>query len=183
VDRGSKETTTTTKHKTKVRSMSYSIPPNATSADIEAIVENGLEALFEAHQAGVDVPNVAFMHGAGEDINEDTEIPADEVEESCPVCGEDPCVFYQHAEHLLAFDEAEHGSLAQEDVPPNNIRRKLMYRQMTLLINGGPMGRVRKELPQCVVTAIREMVPSESYMGFRELPVENNEQEAGAEEE
>jgi hypothetical protein len=36
------------------------------------------------------------------------------------------------------------------------------------MINGGPMGAgVRKPLPDCCVGHIREMLPSESFMGCR----------------
>jgi hypothetical protein len=55
-----------------------------------------------------------------------------------------------------------------DEVPPNNIRRKAMHRQLTLVINGGPMGaEVREPLPHCCVSAVREMAPSKSFMGSR----------------
>ncbi len=67
----------------------------------------------------------------------------------------------------MAFDESEHGELTEEDLPPNNIGRKKLYRQLTLMINGGPMGAgVREPLPTCCVAAIRTMLASETYMGF-----------------
>lgn len=170
----------------------FKIPANSSLPEIEAIVEEGMDSLFDAYEAGEDVPNVAFLHEQApvveeedeeEDIKEDVPpvIPADEIEESCPVCGEDPCLFVQHAEMLLAFEEAELAGLAPEDVPPNNLRRKALYRQMTLLINGGPLGaKVRKQLPDCVVTGIREMLPSDSFMGFH---AEAENQQEIAEEE
>jgi hypothetical protein len=87
----------------------------------------------------------------------------------CPGCGEGPCVFLSHKESPVAFDESEHSSLAPEDVPTNNIRRKKLYRQLTLMLNGGPLGAgVRKPLPDCCVSAVREMMPSSgACMGFR----------------
>jgi hypothetical protein len=57
------------------------------------------------------------------------------------------------------------------DVPSNNIRRKKLYRQLTLMVNDGPLGvGVHRPLPNCCVSAIRYMLPSpsETYMGFRE---------------
>jgi hypothetical protein len=37
-----------------------------------------------------------------------------------------------------------------EPIPSNNIRRKKLYRQLTLMLNGGPLGaEVRKPLPTC----------------------------------
>jgi hypothetical protein len=86
---------------------------------------------------------------------------------TCPGCEEDSCVFIRHKDSLVACDEAEHGSLALEDVPDNNIRRKKLHRQCTLMINGGPLGAgVRRPLPSCYISAIREILPSETFMGF-----------------
>jgi hypothetical protein len=86
----------------------------------------------------------------------------------CPGCGEAPCLFVAHEGSLVAFDEVEHDSLAPEDVPTNNIRRKKLYRQLTLMLNGGPLGAgVRRPLPDCCVSAIREMMPSDTFMGFK----------------
>jgi hypothetical protein len=49
--------------------------------------------------------------------------------------------FFLHEELLVAFDKAEHGErLEGEDLPSNNVRRKKLYRQLTLMLNGGPMG-------------------------------------------
>jgi hypothetical protein len=86
---------------------------------------------------------------------------------SCPGCKEHPCVFNTHKENLVAYDEAEHS--CREDMPENNLRRKKLYRQLTLMINEGPLGaKICRPLPSCCVTAIREMLPSNTYMGFRE---------------
>jgi hypothetical protein len=44
----------------------------------------------------------------------------------------------------------------------------LLRRQLTLMINNGPMGaKVRKELPSCCLSAVRDMFSSDSYMGFK----------------
>jgi hypothetical protein len=64
-----------------------------------------------------------------------------DAEEPCLECREDPRIFFLHEELLVAFDEAEHGdSLAGEDVPLNNMRWKKLYRQLTLMLNGGQWG-------------------------------------------
>jgi hypothetical protein len=64
-------------------------------------------------------------------------------------------------------DEAEHGSLALENAPENNLRRKKLCRQRTFMINGGPLGaRFQRPLPSCCISAIREMLPSDTFMGF-----------------
>jgi hypothetical protein len=171
--------------------MNFAIPANASRDDIAAIVACDIDAMFDAVvvDTGIDA-DVTFFHedeereaGDGEknntnnmnDSNNNTDSSEEGEEEGvltlttmCGECGEDPCFFSQHEQLLVAFDDAEHGSLAAEDVPANNILRKKLYRQLTLLINGGPLGAgVRKELPSCCVSAVRDMHPSETFMGFR----------------
>jgi hypothetical protein len=41
--------------------MNFPIPANATQEEIEAIIEQGMDARFDAHDAGGD-GNVAFLH-------------------------------------------------------------------------------------------------------------------------
>jgi hypothetical protein len=70
-------------------------------------------------------------------------------------------------EDMRLFNVSEHGHLPDKDSPPNNIRRKKVYRQMFLFINQGPSGAgVRIELPECVEDGTRLMFPSPSFMGF-----------------
>jgi hypothetical protein len=156
--------------------MSFVVPTNA-SLDKRRVASM---PCLTPYNAGVEAPTVAFLHEGTEEAKEHQEnhvddnngnnIPADEIKESCTVCGHDPCLFWQHAELLLAFDAASLGDLAPEDVPANNLRRKSLYRQLTLLINGGRLGTgVRKELPKCCVDAVREMLPSDTFMGFMEV--------------
>ena len=121
---------------------------------------------FDADNAGSgdDIDNEdADTAGSGDDIDND-----DDDKKICEDCEADPCVFVDHKESLLAFDEAEHS--LQDDTPtvPNNVRRKLLYRQLTLMINGGPLGAgVRRPLPDCCVNAIRAMLPLDTFMGFK----------------
>jgi hypothetical protein len=108
--------------------------------------------------------------GEGCDVLNNTEI-LEVVEDivSCPGCKEQPCVFTTHKENLVAYDEAEHSCLPGEDMPENNLRHKKLYRQLTLMFNEGPLGaKICLPLPSCCVTVIREMLPSNTYMGFRE---------------
>ena len=54
--------------------------------------------------------------------------------------------------------------------PPNNIKRKMVYRAMSNIINEGGLGAgVRKPHPQCVVDENRRIHPDEDgvYMGFK----------------
>jgi hypothetical protein len=86
----------------------------------------------------------------------------------CRECREELCVFGKHEELLFMHDNTEHGTDATELIPSNNIRRKKLYRQLTRMLNGGPLGAgVRKPLPSCCVSAIRDMLPSDSFMGFK----------------
>ena len=89
---------------------------------------------------------------------------------ACKHCGNDVCVWLENTGIMEAYDENEHGHLPDSDKPPNNIRRKKVYRQMFLLINQGPAGfGVRQELPKCVEDGARQMFPSPSFMGFKNM--------------
>jgi hypothetical protein len=93
--------------------------------------------------------------------------PGDEPEE-CAECGEYPCVWLSKEHDMIFFDQVEHEHLPQEDMPPNNIRRKKLYRQMTLHIQAGQVQKgVRHELPECVARGTRELFPSPTFMGFK----------------
>jgi hypothetical protein len=69
---------------------------------------------------------------------------------------------------MLQFDDSEHGGLTGDDLPLPNKRRKGIYQQMALIINGGSTGKgVRlEELPICIVNGLREMFPesNKKYM-------------------
>jgi hypothetical protein len=168
---------------------------DATKEQINAAIERGLDVLVEAHANGRPA-NAAFMFegtnlpaegekttvldddSKEEDEDEDkdeTRLALDGVDgitvvydDKCQVCENDPCLFIANEDGLIDYDEAEHGHLAREDRPANNLRRKKLCRQLMLMINGSPMGAgVRKPLPDCCVGHIREMLPSESFMGYR----------------
>ena len=92
----------------------------------------------------------------------------EEASEECYHCREEPCVWVAQKEAMKRFDASEHAHLPVGDLPPNNIRRKKVYRQMFLHINQGPAGvGVRIELPKCVENGTREMFPSPTFMGFK----------------
>jgi DNA-directed RNA polymerase subunit M/transcription elongation factor TFIIS len=172
--------------------MNFTIPKNATTEEVEAIIERGMDAMMDAVDGDSDA-DVCFLHEGSEeaiaaeknqntsgktdgdgggDIADDDDNKNDNkkgVDDECPECGEDPCVFFQHEELLVAYDDAEYGlTTSVEPLPDNNIRRKKLYRQLTLMLNGGPLGAgVRKPLPSCCVSAIRDMHPSDTFMGFK----------------
>ena len=192
--------------------MNFTIPFRSSQANVNAVVQRGVDAMFDIQAAG-GVADVAFVfeeeeeeveqgdnnnnnNNNNEDNNEDKNTIKSEQSDNnndstsmiitmkewvgdvtgeqefvpvCSACGEQPCLFLKHKESLVAYDEAEHDLLGDEgDAPTNNIRRKKLYRQLTLMLNGGPLGAgVRRELPSCCVSAIREMLPSETFMGFK----------------
>jgi hypothetical protein len=84
----------------------------------------------------------------------------------CDLCGENPCVWVTERETVIANDEIEHGHIL---AMVNKTRRKIAFRHMFRVINGGPGQKgVRKRLPVCVENGIRAVFPDEEYMGFRE---------------
>jgi hypothetical protein len=157
----------------------------ASREEIYAVVSRGFDAMLNGSPdvvfsidgpghidptTGKKIKVETVETGEGHNVLNNTEI-LEVVEDmvSCPGCEESPCVFTRHKENLVAYDEAEHSCLPGEDMPENNLRRKKLYRQLTLMINEGPLGaKIRRPLPSCCVTAIREMLPSDTYMGFRE---------------
>jgi hypothetical protein len=51
----------------------------------------------------------------------------------CSHCGEGPCVWVTKKEDMRLFDVSEHGHLPDDDSPPNNIRRKSIYRSAKIV--------------------------------------------------
>jgi hypothetical protein len=89
------------------------------------------------------------------------EVPVVEIEKECKHCCEQPCVWIAKKEDMIFYDESEHGLLPKEDLPPNNIRHKKLYHQMTLHLQDGVVQKgVRHELPTCVELGTRELFPS-----------------------
>ena len=84
----------------------------------------------------------------------------------CVHCSENPCVWETQRDKMILYDELEHANLPEEDLPPNNIRRKKVYRQMTLHIQEGQVQKgVRHVLPKCVEKGTRILFPSPTFMG------------------
>jgi hypothetical protein len=90
---------------------------------------------------------------------------------TCAYCKGLPCVWVSNKEGMLQFDDSEHGGLSGNDLPLPNKSRKGIYRQMALIINGGPTGKgVGLELPICIVNGVRKMFPesNKKCMGHME---------------
>ena len=85
----------------------------------------------------------------------------------CIDCRESPCVWLAQRDKMIHFDEMEHPHLPEEDLPPNNIRRKKVYRQMMLHIQEGQVQKgVRHVLHTCVEEGTRLLFPLPTFMGF-----------------
>ena len=79
---------------------------------------------------------------------------------ACAFCEEEPCVWLLNHDSILAWDALEHEGLDVKEMPTANLRRKKLYRQMALTVNGGPMGKgVRIEHPRCVLDGIKAIAP------------------------
>ena len=109
---------------------------------------------------------VVQVEGTGEEKVSATTVTEEWNE--CVGCGENPCVWVAQKDEMILFDEMEHAHLPEEDLPPNNIRSKKLYRQMTLHIQEGQVQKgVRHVLPACVEEGTRLMFPSPTFMGFK----------------
>jgi hypothetical protein len=84
----------------------------------------------------------------------------------CEHCHEASCVWKENKEEMTAYNETI------DSTTPSNQHRHTLYRQMAIRMNGGePLGRGhRLKLPSCVVSAIRELCPSEDglYVGHKD---------------
>jgi hypothetical protein len=86
----------------------------------------------------------------------------------CKECCEEPCVWLVKRDEMIDFDCDEHDHMPDAHGPPNNIRRKKVYRQMVLYLNEGGTGKgVRVVLPKCVENGVRKLFPSPTFMGFK----------------
>jgi hypothetical protein len=85
----------------------------------------------------------------------------------CQECEDVPCVWASNKQEMITYDEVTH----DDNTAPNK-RRHALYRQMALVINGGPAGRGnRLKLPQCVLSGVRELHPDPEsfYVGHRDF--------------
>jgi hypothetical protein len=170
--------------------MNFRVDRGASQDEMEAVVSRAFDALesgetrevallfTDAHEGGGAFENAPLPDededvNIGNDNNRNVETTPVVDENIAPVvecvgCGEEPCVIFYHQDLLIAFDEAENAGLAVGDIPSNNVRRKKLYRQLTLVLNDGPLGAgVRRPFLDCCVAAIRYMLPSKTYMGFK----------------
>ena len=101
-----------------------------------------------------------------------TEKENDDVETVyCNYCQENPCVWVSNKDNMARFDDSANSLFTGDAIPTPNLRRKGLYRQMALIIAGGPTRKgVRMELHICFVNGIREMFPAvdKDYMGHME---------------
>jgi hypothetical protein len=86
----------------------------------------------------------------------------------CDYCLEVPCVWLDEREAVVENDRNENGHTFLIE---NKTRRKIAFRHMFRVVNGGPGQKgVRKQLPECVECGVRRLFPDEQaqYLGFKE---------------
>jgi hypothetical protein len=92
----------------------------------------------------------------------------DSKDSQCDYCSENPCVWVDGRDGVIANDKNENGHTFSIK---NKTCRKLAFRHMFRVVNGGPGQKgVRKQLPECVEFGVRALFPDEQahYMGFKE---------------
>jgi hypothetical protein len=85
----------------------------------------------------------------------------------CTMCSNVPCLWIDNQPAMEAYAAA-----ASDDNEETRKRRHGLYRQMALIVNGGPSGKgVRVKLPECVVAGIRQLFPDPDakYTGHRDV--------------
>jgi hypothetical protein len=93
-------------------------------------------------------------------------VPASDDDTPCALCGDIPCVWLGELGNVVANDELEHSHMFCVE---NRTRRRVAYRYMFRIINGGAGQKgVRKRQPECVENGIRALFPDAKYMGFKE---------------
>ena len=88
----------------------------------------------------------------------------------CPHCKNDPCLWYVHGGEVLRGIDywlIMYQERNDRSTPSNNVIRRHCYQLFTNLQHG-VLGRGnRREIPSCVVDAIRDRYSDSSYMGCR----------------
>jgi hypothetical protein len=83
-------------------------------------------------------------------------------------------VWLSKEEEMLDFDDNKHGHLPLEEWPPNNIRLRKIYRQMTIFMNNGPLDKgVHKNSYQSVLkmVALPVSLPLSSWVTRNPNPI------------
>ena len=98
---------------------------------------------------------------------EENEEPPAEDEWHCPACMNSPCLFLQYQDEL-----ERHVDIMYPEVT-NKQKRYHMYRHMSRRLHGHLGKGKRKPLPECFTRGLRELFPSEDYVGFKPSPFES----------
>jgi hypothetical protein len=111
------------------------------------------DALNKHDQEQLKVASSASVEGRSEHV-------------CCDLCGENPCVWVAERAALIANNDNEHGHMFYL---VNKTRRKIAFRHMFWVVNGGPGQKgVRKRLPECVESGVGALFPDNNFMGFKE---------------
>ena len=83
------------------------------------------------------------------------------------MCAKSPCVFLEWQEEL-----ERHVDIMYPEVS-NKAKRYHMYRHMLRKLHGHMGKGKRKRLPSCILQGLRDLFPSEEYVGFKPDPLKS----------
>jgi hypothetical protein len=143
-----------------------------TNESLATMMEQEIARVVGEWRAGMRVfPTTSMEPSIVAEMEHDfAQYLAEREEKACAFCEEQPCGWLSNHDSMRTWDQLEHSNLPVEDVPTANIRRKKLYLQMTITINGGPMGKgVRIQHPKCEMDGIRTISPDPdgNYMGHK----------------
>jgi hypothetical protein len=82
-------------------------------------------------------------------------------------CGQAPCVFFEH-EELVEYDDAEYGlTTSVEPILRTIFEGKKLYRQLTLMLNGGPLGAESGSRCRAAVSRNQRYTPLWYFYGLQ----------------
>jgi hypothetical protein len=150
-----------------------SFPTQASDGDNVTInlLEQELEEREAKRKRDEDLIEVMMKATAGypgseEVVTQEINPPEPEMGTVCVWCGEEPCEWTVVSRRILDYYRYQVETVGPTDqLPPHNIMRKRMYRQVAMI-----QGFVRREEhPYCIHTGIRALSPSPdgNYMGHK----------------
>jgi hypothetical protein len=147
-------------------------PPQ--SSDDDNVTINLLEEELQEREAKrkreeeiikVMMINTPGYPGSEELVQEEVNPPQPEMGTVCVWCGEEPCEWTRYSKAVTEYYTYEVETSGPDRLPPHNIMRKRMYRQVAIM-----QGFIRREkLPFCIHKGIRVLSPSPdgNYMGHK----------------
>ena len=103
-------------------------------------------------------------------VEKDICTSGDEDNNECPQCESDPCVAKVLYPNFLTINTIF------GDTKTNKQMRFHMYKEATKFVHGPGLGKgVRRKLPTCVESMIRDIAPDDCYKGFLEAEDNTND--------